>query len=69
MKIINSKKDWQPQRCTKSVTIPKALQTALNEKKSFLITFKEVSLRKHPRIGVHIETVKREATKQSRLEK
>lgn len=62
-------KEIKPDRTRKEVIIPNKFQSALNNDSDFMSCFKALSASKQREYCEHIETAKREATKQSRLEK
>lgn len=62
-------KELKPQRHRKPVVIPVELQDALNVNKALYAAFKALTPGKQREYCDHIETAKRDATKQSRLGK
>ncbi|WP_250434216.1 YdeI/OmpD-associated family protein [Hanstruepera flava] len=62
-------KEIKPERKGKSVSIPKELQTAFKANADLQASFKALTPGKQREYCEHIESAKREATKQSRLEK
>ena len=62
-------KEIKPERKGKSVSIPKELQTAFKANVELQASFKALTPGKQREYCEHIESAKREATKQSRLEK
>ena len=62
-------KEIKPDRSKKKVIIPKELKEALSSDSNFANSFKALSNSKQREYCEYIETAKREATKQTRLEK
>ena len=62
-------KEIKPDRSKKETVIPNELQTELNANKPLLSAFNALAPYKQREYCEHIATAKREATKQSRLEK
>ena len=69
--IANQKlgKEIKPERKKKEVIIPTELQSAFNEDSGFLVAFKALTPGKQREYCDHIESAKRDATKQSRIDK
>lgn len=59
----------KPKRNTKPIVIPKELKAALKKNEELTYLFNEFSLSKQREFCEYILSAKREATKQSRLEK
>ncbi|EDP70349.1 hypothetical protein FBALC1_06318 [Flavobacteriales bacterium ALC-1] len=62
-------KEMKPKRATKTVVIPTELKQALNVNKTLSSSFKKLTPGKQREYCEYIDTAKREATKQTRIEK
>jgi uncharacterized protein YdeI (YjbR/CyaY-like superfamily) len=62
-------KEIKPERKTKTVSVPKELEDELKRNSNLKASFKTLSPSKQSEYCEHIATAKREATKQSRLDK
>ncbi len=62
-------KEIKPKRNTKPIIIPDELNTELSKSEKLKMFFKELSLSKQREFCEYISSAKREATKQSRIEK